>query len=188
MPDRRQAVVDTSAWIALLGDEADRGEHVERLLQRAATGELRLLVSTVTITEVVKGSAAADPPLSDTQEATFTGFMDNPYVTLVSVDPLVAAKAKDLRKAVPRLKTPDAIQIATALVAGAATLYTYDGRDLLKLDGDPAIGGLRIIVPPVEDTQLDLDLALPEPASPPLALPEPASSANVSATAADDNE
>jgi predicted nucleic acid-binding protein len=167
MPDRRpQVVVDSSAWIALLAGEAGRADHVLRLLEHAEADEVRILVSTITITEVVKGPAAADPPLTDEQERIFVDFMDNPYLTLVSVDPLVAARARDLRRAVRGLKTPDALIVATAIVAGAETLYTYDGA-LLGLDGDPVVGGLQIGEPPVEARQL------------PLALPDGAKSAPV---------
>src|SRR4051794_35233081 len=106
MPDRRpQVVVDSSAWIALLEGEEGRANHVVRVLEHAEADEIRVLVSTVTIAEVVKGPAATDPPLTDDQERTFVEFMDNPYVTLVSVDPLVAARARDLRRAVPKMET-----------------------------------------------------------------------------------
>lgn len=178
MPDRprRELVVaDTSVWVALLVNEADRAEHVVRLLERAESGELQVLVSTLTLTEVVKGPMASDPPVTQEQERTFTDFMDNPYVTLVSVDPLVGARGRDLRRTLPHLKTPDAIQIATAIVSDASTLYTYDKRDLLRLDGSAAVGSLRIIEPPVEH-QL------------PLALAEPSTSAMLTATGADDSE
>lgn len=48
--------------------------------------------------------------------------------------------------------------IATAIVAGASTLYTYDADDLLPLNGDPTIGGLAILEPPVEhQTTLELE-------------------------------
>jgi predicted nucleic acid-binding protein len=96
--------------------------------------------------------------MTEARERTFTDFMDNPYVTLVSVDPLVAAQARDLRKIIPTLKTPDAIIVATAIVAGADTLYTYDADDLLKLDGHEAIRGLRIVEPPAVASQLRLTL------------------------------
>jgi predicted nucleic acid-binding protein len=163
MPDNRfNAVVDTNVWIALLEDEEGRAEDVVRLIERAEAGEIRVLVSTITITEVVKGPTVTDPVLTEAQERTFVDFMDNPFVTLVSVDPLVASRARNLRKAIPRLKTPDAIIIATAGVAGAEILYTYDD-DLLRLHQDPTIGTLRVLIPPDEARQLDLGIQDGEP-------------------------
>ena len=53
------------------------------------------------------------------------------------------------------------------MVAGAETLYTYDDTDLLRLDGDPAIGGLRILQPPAEPRQTTLGLAAGEAAPTP---------------------
>jgi predicted nucleic acid-binding protein len=150
MPDRPTVTIDTSPWIALLAGEADRAEHVLRLLEQAERNEIRVFVSTVTITETVKGPAAADPLMTDEQETLFVEYMDNPFITLVSVDPVVAARARDLRRQVRWLKTPDAMILATALVTGSSTLYTYDEKDLLRLSGSSEIGALRIEIPPVE--------------------------------------
>jgi predicted nucleic acid-binding protein len=150
MPDKPAVTIDTSPWIALLAKEIDRAEHVLRVLERAERGEMRVFVSTVTITETVKGPAAADPVMTDDQETVFVEFMDNPFITLVSVDPVVAARARDLRRQVRWLKTPDAMILATALVTGSASLYTYDQADLLRLDGSAEVAGLRIEIPPVE--------------------------------------
>jgi uncharacterized protein with PIN domain len=104
MPDRERVAIDTSPWIALLDDEPDRAEHVQRLLERAERGELQIYVSTTTITEIVKGPHAADPAMSEAQEGMFSAFMENAFVTLVSVDPVVAARARDLRRAIPKLR------------------------------------------------------------------------------------
>jgi predicted nucleic acid-binding protein len=151
MPKKRssapRAVVDSSVWVALLEDEEDRAEHVQRMLERAEAGEEQLLVSTITIGEVLKGPKANDPAMSEDRQRTFEDFLEAEYITLVSVDPAVARKARDIRREHPKLRTPDAIQIATAIVAGAGRLYTYDEDDLLPLD---RYEGLEIIVPPVE--------------------------------------
>jgi predicted nucleic acid-binding protein len=152
MPTRNppKAVFDASVWVALLEDERDRADHVQRLLEQAEAGDLQVLVSTLTITEVTKGPKASDPPMSVEHQETFEEFLDNPYVTLVSVDPAVARRGRDIRREHRALKTPDAIMIATAIVAGAGVLYTYDEDDLLPLNGHPTVGGLQIIEPPVE--------------------------------------
>ncbi|MBF6604960.1 MAG: PIN domain-containing protein [Chloroflexi bacterium] len=150
MPDKPVVTIDTSPWIALLAKEVDRAEHVLRLLEQAERGEIKVFVSTVTITETVKGPAAGDPLLTDEQESVLVDYMDNPFITLVSVDPVVAARARDLRRHVRWLKTPDAMILATALVTGSETLYTYDQTDLVRLNGSADVGGLRIVIPPVD--------------------------------------
>lgn len=150
MPDRRRVVLDTTVWISFLQDEPDRAEHVERLLERAERGEVQVLISAITITEVLKGPKATDAPLTPGQERKFTDFIDHPFITVVSVDPVVASRARDLRRAVPGLKTPDAIVVATALVSHAKTLYSYDADDHHPLNGDARVDGLEIVVPPVE--------------------------------------
>jgi predicted nucleic acid-binding protein len=153
MPKRSsapRAVVDSSVWVALLEDEEDRGEHVQRMLERAEAGEEQLLVSTITISEVLKGPKASDPPMSEERQQTFEDFLENDYITLVSVDPAVARRARDIRREHRKLPTPDAVQVATAIVTGAGRLYTYDEDDLLPLDGDESVQRLEIIMPPVE--------------------------------------
>lgn len=160
MPKARsidKVVVETSPWIALLQGEADRAEHVERLLEQAADGDLQIYTSALTIAEVTKGPKASDPTLSAVQEKTFRDFLDNEFVTLVSVDPVVAEQAATLRKAVPGLRTADAIHIATAVVIRAGIFYTYDDQ-LLKLDGDASLDGLQVRMPPVDH---QMALALP---------------------------
>jgi predicted nucleic acid-binding protein len=153
----RRVVFDTSVWVALLQDEADRAEHVERLLLQAERGDIQVMVSALTITEITKGPMATDSPLTPVQERKFSDFIDSPFVTMVSVDPKVAERARDLRRGVPRLKTPDAIVVATALVVGAAALYSYDADDHHSLVGSGLVDGLEIAIPPV-DHQLDLSL------------------------------
>ena len=156
-PDK--VVLETTAWVALLDDEPDRAADVERLLQRAAAGEAQVYTSVLTITEITKGPKAADPPLTEDQAATFAQFLENEYATLVSVDPIIANKAKELRRDFPALRTPDAIHVATGIVIGAGTLYTYD-HDQLRLDGDEHLDGMAIREPPVEhQTDLGLDIS-----------------------------
>jgi predicted nucleic acid-binding protein len=153
MPKRNapRAVFDTSVWVALLEGEDDRAEHVQRLLEAAEAGDLHILVSTLVISEVTKGPKEADPPpMSESDERTFESYLESPFVTLVSVDPAVARLAATIRREHEKLKTPDAVMVATAIVAGAQTLYTYDADDLLPLNGDATIGGLRVLKPPVQ--------------------------------------
>jgi predicted nucleic acid-binding protein len=157
MPKSRpieKVVIETTARFALLDDEENRAEHVERLLVRAASGAGQIYTSVLTITEITNGPKADDPPLKEDQAATFAGFLENEYVTLVSVDPIVAEKAKELRRAFHGLRTPDAIHLATGIVIGAGKLYTYDD-DQLRLNGDEHLDGMVIVEPQV-DHQTDL--------------------------------
>lgn len=152
MPKSRpveKVVLETTAWVALLDDEEGRAEHVERLLVKASEGGAQLYTSVITTTEITKGPKADDPPLTDDQAATFAGFLEREYVTQVSVDPIVAEKGKELRRADHGLRTPDAIHVATAVIIGAGVLYTYDKRQL-RLDGHGLLDGLRIMEPPTE--------------------------------------
>lgn len=117
---------DTSAWVALLEGEDDRAEHVQRLLETAEAGDLHILVSTLVISEVTKGPMASDPPMSEEDEQTFERYLESPFVSLVSVDPAVARRARDIRREHPKLRTPDAVMVATAIVARAETLSGTD--------------------------------------------------------------
>jgi predicted nucleic acid-binding protein len=63
----------------------------------------------------------------DLVSAYTTALLNSPHLTTYPVDIPIARKAAELR-AKENLRTPDAIQIATAIVAGAQAFVTNDAR------------------------------------------------------------
>jgi predicted nucleic acid-binding protein len=84
---------------------------------------------------------------------------DRPYLQFYAVTRRVALLARDLTMQVTGLTNPDAIHLATALIARADVFLTYDGaRDnkkkrsgaLLRLDGKLGNPPLKITTPEAE--------------------------------------
>jgi predicted nucleic acid-binding protein len=99
-------------------------------------GELQIVTSTVTLIEVLtqplrQGNAALAQQYRDL-------LLNTQGLTVQAVTPAIAERAARLR-AVHAFRTPDAIQLATALAAGASSFLTNDG----KLAG---VSGLRVLV------------------------------------------
>ena len=92
--------------------------------------------------------------------------LEQPYVTRINVDSDIARLARKLRRQFPNelKKKGDAIHLATAVWWDADALHTYDGSDLLPLngkinrtDGQP----LPICVPdPFAGTMFDASLKI----------------------------
>ena len=117
-----------------------------RLVEAVAAGRAELLLSTVVVAGLLR------PKYGEAELQVIDAFFDMPGVRLVPVDVSIARRAAGLRAAClhgepPRkLKTPDAIILATAL-SHADVLYTTD-RHLKRLAKEPLAGDLTITGPP----------------------------------------
>ncbi len=91
---------------------------------RIAQGELQAITSTITLTETFvlpfrDGNALLEQSFRDL-------LLNSANVTVLPVDAAIAERAADLR-ARYRMKTPDALQAATALEAGCQAFLTNNG-------------------------------------------------------------
>ncbi len=117
-----------------------------RFIEAISAGRAELLLSTVVVAELLR------PKYGEEELRVVDAFFNTSGVRLIPVDVEVARKAADLRAAClagdpPRkLKTPDALILATAL-RHADVLYTTD-RHLRRLAGGPLAGDLIIAKPP----------------------------------------
>jgi predicted nucleic acid-binding protein len=129
---------DSCSWISHIQQEKlfapdgktlteDRGA----LCRAAERGALEIAVSTLCLVEVLSRNrpAAID-------DNTVRDYFDNDYILLVSVDKLVADRARGLMLVGHAgLKPPDAVHLATACIANVEEIQTFDAR-LLALDGN----------------------------------------------------
>jgi predicted nucleic acid-binding protein len=132
LADGSVVLVDTAPVIYVLESHPKLARRFEPLFAAHAEGRLALAVSTVTIAEVLAG------PFSAGEEALarrYRGVLESWRV--VDMTSEVAEQAARLR-AKYRLKLPDAVQLASALIVNAEALVTHD-RDFGK------VRGLRIL-------------------------------------------
>lgn len=100
-----------------------------QVLRQAESGTLEIVTSAFTLAEVCKKgdvrSGAENLP----------AFFDQDYILLVSVDDQIGRRAQALQQAgLSGLKPPDAVHLASALIANVSAFHTFDQK-LLNLDG-----------------------------------------------------
>jgi predicted nucleic acid-binding protein len=98
------------------------------VLIAAKAGKVEIATSTLSLAEVCKDPASASEAASRFHE-----FLMLEYVLRVTLDRAVGEKARELMQG-GYSGPPDAIHIATAIVATAREMHTFD-RKLLDLDG-----------------------------------------------------
>lgn len=129
--------VDTAPIIYWLEGHPRLADRFAPVFEAAEAGSAQLVISTVTLAEVLAGPLRVGNELLTAQyrEALTrsTGWQ------VLPLDVEVAVEAARIR-AVYRLRLPDAIQVATAIRSGAAALVTHD-RSLRR------VRGLRVIGP-----------------------------------------
>jgi len=115
------------------------------ILASARKGNLEIATSALSLVEVCKGSMG-----KTISKDSLESFFRNSYVLVVPLNIEVGSVARDLMMfGYPKLKPADASHVATALVARATELHTFDDA-LLNLNNEiPRLdtGFLRIVKP-----------------------------------------
>lgn len=130
--DRGGTYLDANVLLAYISDERGRAGVVDQLLARAASGNLRLFTSTLSIVEVAFGAGEkVDREFEPTVEATIDAlWQPGSVITLAepSVPTLTIAR-RYVRRAVESgrsVKPLDAVHLATAVAAKVDRLLTYE--------------------------------------------------------------
>lgn len=120
-------------------------------LKRAEAGDIEIVTSAFTIAEVCKSASNSSTPAIN-----LAGFFDQRYILLVPVDKQIALRAQHLQLAgIGGVKPPDAVHLASALVANVPIFHTFD-RKLLALNGRLTLaeGGEMVICRPTEEVPM----------------------------------
>ncbi len=133
---------DSSAMISWIGGDAPE-ENKKRMPAMRATmrglerGDYKLIVSTILYVEVL-GTTMPTEAIEKFEQV----MRRKEMIGTITVGIQVAKKAQEIRNQA-RLGTPDAIQIATAIIGNAKYFHTFDEK-LLKLNGKDAVERLTI--------------------------------------------
>ena len=123
--------LDTSAFIYYVEASPTYGEVLRPFFAALARGEFRAVTSIITLMELVVQPLRVEAPhVADEYEMLLLNY---PNLTTIGIDRFVARRAAELRARF-RLRPADSLQLATALVSGAATFVTND-RTLSKVTG-----------------------------------------------------
>jgi predicted nucleic acid-binding protein len=135
MPDIRRIYLDACVFLSYINGEPERLPSIDALLDEARRGEIELLTSVVSITEVAFGKAEQDgqSPDAATLEKIENLWRPPSPIKLVDFYDLLAEEARAVvRMAIPTgakpIKPMDAIHVATAKWWSASAFYTYDEK------------------------------------------------------------
>lgn len=126
--------LDTAPLIYFIEEHPKYFDIVKPFFEAIDAGKIRVVTSTVTLLEVLV-HPLKNQNLKIAEE--YREILLDSNLVLLDVSPVISEKAAQLR-AQHNIRTPDAIQIATALNAGASVLLTND----IRL---PDIQGLKIL-------------------------------------------
>lgn len=131
LPQRGRILVDSAPIIYFLENHTEFAPRFSALFERADTGHLDLVISTVTLAEVLTGPLRVG---NERLAADYLKVLTAPPIWLVAeLTPDIAYRAARIRGQA-RLRLPDAVQVATALETACVGLVTHD-RDFSVLDG-----------------------------------------------------
>ena len=122
--------LDTAPLIFYIEDHPIYADMLAPFLEAVNAGDIRVVTSTVTLLEVlVQPMKHGDDSLAHRYNDIL---LSSPYIFTVPVTPATAQTAAELR-ATSKLKTPDAIHLATAINHHASDFLTND-RDFGDFD------------------------------------------------------
>ena len=130
---------DSSVMISWIKGEEDpiRMSNIQTTISYLKKGDYKLIVSVILYVEVLEAKM-----LEEAMEKFEKIMGRKEMIEQIAVDMRVAKKAQAIRNKT-KLKTPDAIQVATAVAYKAKSFHTFD-EQLLKLSGKDEVEGLAI--------------------------------------------
>ena len=131
--------------MAVFNKEVGRVDNCQSILLAAERGEIRIVTSALTLTEVIKIKGKAT--LAADSEDTIRAFFEHEWIVVRDVDRFIAEQARDFIWKY-KLQPYDAIHLATAYKMKLQHLDTYDRTDLGKLDGKLGVPEMKIGKPP----------------------------------------
>jgi predicted nucleic acid-binding protein len=121
----KRVALDTSIWIYHFEARPDYLPLTTKILNAVSRGKCEAIVSELCLLEIlVRPLQLGLDDVADEYETLLTHF---PYVQLVAMSRSVLLEAAALR-AYHRIRTPDAIILATAITSGATRIITNDKR------------------------------------------------------------
>ncbi|KKQ84424.1 MAG: PilT protein domain protein [Candidatus Woesebacteria bacterium GW2011_GWB1_38_8] len=118
--------IDSMVFIYLFEEDPRYIEKIKHFFEQMEKGKLNAITSMITPLEVLSA-----PRLEKDIEKTlaFTRFFQKtPNLTIYPIDWEIAQKASEIRRQNRYLKTPDSIQIATALIYNSKIFITNDQK------------------------------------------------------------
>lgn len=129
LPSKGRLLVDSAPIIYYLEDHPEFSARYENIFAGAEAGDYELAITTISLVEVLTGPLRqGNKALAETYQEALTS---PPSWRVVNLTPAIAHRVAQIRGET-RLRTPDAIQLASALEISCIGLVTQD-RDFRGL-------------------------------------------------------
>lgn len=138
--------LDSDIFLGLFNEEPDKLEACNGVLTAAERGEIEIVVSALTLTEVIR--MRGRPRLEQEKEEFIHAFFEHSFIHVVNLDRGLAEDARQLMWDYSALKPKDSVHVATAIRTQVNCLHTFD-RELLGLDGQIGQPLLHICTPDI---------------------------------------
>jgi predicted nucleic acid-binding protein len=140
MPTKRRKLYwDSCAWIGFINSEKDKILPLRAIWEAAEPGECEIWTSAYAHIEVINGFSDHGEPYPPAEsDLIIEKTLSQDWVKRVQVDVQVARLARDLKREFHQQglrKRADAVHLASAVHYNVETLITFDGNDLLPLNG-----------------------------------------------------
>jgi predicted nucleic acid-binding protein len=143
---------DANIFLGWFNREEDKVNACRGIVEASEKGELQIITSALTLTEVIKMKGQNRLPAKSEEQ--IRQFFEQDYVRIMNVDRPTAELARQLIWEHTQLDPKDSIHVATAIQHRISPFHTFD-KTLLKLDGQLGRPPLRICTPDIPD-QLSL--------------------------------
>ncbi|MGQ4874624.1 MAG: type II toxin-antitoxin system VapC family toxin [Promethearchaeia archaeon] len=117
--------LDTNIFLNVKNKEQPFYKYSDSIIKTIDDGKIKAIVSIITIAEMCVGYHKENE-LNDKEEF-ISGLYSNPNYKIINLDYKVADKSAEI-KSKTKLKLPDAIIVATALLNNATYIITNDGE------------------------------------------------------------
>ena len=128
---------DSCTFLGLINQEPGKANHCTAVWREAERGEVLIYTSFFTFAEVFKAKCESTPkPLSEEQDKKIEQLLRQAWIRPILVDERIGVAARRAMRYHRECKKPsDAVHLVTALALNVDEMHTFDGSDLLKLDG-----------------------------------------------------
>jgi predicted nucleic acid-binding protein len=128
---------DSCTFLGLINQEPGKANACTAVWKEAEGGDVIIYTSFFTFAEVFKVKCEeGGKPLSEEGDKRIEQLLRQSWIRPIVVDERIGVAARRLMRLHPQCKKPtDGIHIASALALSVDEMHTYDGSDLLNLDG-----------------------------------------------------
>ena len=133
----RRVYWDSCTFLGLLNQEPGSFNHCRAVWSEAESDRTLIYTSFWTFAEVYKAKCEGPgKPISELEDGRITQLLRQPWIRPVVVDELIGVAARGLMRLHTYCKKPsDGVHLATACALSVDEMHTFDGSDLLGLDG-----------------------------------------------------